>query len=231
MQHQASLFGSMSDALSVCSKAVQEGVPAELQQRAGRLFADVEQCARCPRMCGRTRVLGPQNGSLRARILFVAEAPGRLGAERSGIPLQGDQTGRNFEVLLAQTGLTRAEVFITNAVLCNPQDTSGNNAPPRQAETDQCLVHLKETIDLIAPEVVVSLGRVALESLRKIGPHDVTLQDVGRIVPWYGRALLALYHPGARARIHRPLPQQLLDMAVLSGYINRGAADGSARQI
>ena len=47
-------------------------------------------------MEGRTRALGQGNGPLDARVLFVAEAPGRLGADRTGVPLSGDQTGRNF---------------------------------------------------------------------------------------------------------------------------------------
>ena len=94
----------------------------------------VHECRRCPRMEGRTRVLGRGNGPLNASILFIAEAPGRLGAERTGIPLTGDQTGRNFEVLLKEANLHRASVFITNAVLCNPQDTQGKNTSPAPSE-------------------------------------------------------------------------------------------------
>jgi uracil-DNA glycosylase len=93
----------------------------------------VEECEVCPRMEGRARVLGSANGPERAKVLFIAEAPGRLGAERSRIPLHGDQTGRNFEALLASVKLKRREVFITNAVLCNPQDEFGRAMPRRRA--------------------------------------------------------------------------------------------------
>jgi DNA polymerase len=80
-----------------------------------RLVEAVQGCRRCPTMEGRRRVLGPANGRLDARVLFVAEAPGRLGGDRTGVPLSSDQTGRNFARLLGAAGLRRDEVFVTNA--------------------------------------------------------------------------------------------------------------------
>ena len=61
----------------------------------------VQTCRACPRMEGRTRVLSRANGLVGARVMFVAEAPGRLGADRTGVPLSGDRTGRNFDALLS----------------------------------------------------------------------------------------------------------------------------------
>src|SRR5579862_3408841 len=54
-------------------------------------------CRRCPSMDGRRRVLSTLNGPIDARVLFIAEAPGRRGGDRTGVPLTSDQTGRNFE--------------------------------------------------------------------------------------------------------------------------------------
>ena len=65
-----------------------------------QLVEQVQDCRRCPRMEGRRRVLGTANGNQHAKALFIAEAPGRLGGDRSGIPLLQDQTGRNFTALL-----------------------------------------------------------------------------------------------------------------------------------
>src|SRR5438046_3124119 len=95
-----------------------------------QLVQTVQACRLCPRMEGRTRVLGPANGPMSARILFVAEAPGRFGGDRSGVPLSGDRTGRTFTELLGAAGLRRDEIFITNAVLCNPRDHAGRNDRP-----------------------------------------------------------------------------------------------------
>ena len=94
------------------------------------LFATVANCAACPAM-GCRPVLSPANGSAGAGVLFVGEAPGRFGAGRTGVPFQGDVAGQRFERLLAEAGLRRAEVFVTNAVLCNPRTADGRNDRPR----------------------------------------------------------------------------------------------------
>ncbi|HSK67929.1 MAG TPA: uracil-DNA glycosylase family protein, partial [Candidatus Limnocylindria bacterium] len=97
--------------------------------------------------------------------MFIAEAPGRLGADRTAIPLAGDQSGRNFDRLLTAAELDRAEIFITNAVLCNPRDAAGRNAPPAAAELRNCAGFLAETLELLRPPLIVSLGTVALRAL------------------------------------------------------------------
>jgi DNA polymerase len=163
-------------------------------------------------MAGRRRVLGWENGSLTADVLFVAEAPGRHGADRTGVPLSGDRTGEHFERLLAAAGLRRDEVFVTNAVLCNPRDDAGRNRSPLPEEIGNCSGFLRATIALVDPAFVVALGAVALRALKLIAPHDARLaRDVGRPMEWHGRRLVPLYHPGARARIHRPEDQQIED--------------------
>jgi len=185
------------------------------------LVERVRECRLCPRMEGRTRVLGLGNGPLDTQLLFIAEAPGRLGAERSGIPLAGDQTGRNFEVLLKEGNIDRRSAFITNAVLCNPQNTQGNNAPPASYEIAHCSDHLRATIHLLQPRFIVTLGQVALRALQHIETHTLTLaQDTGVPTMWYNRWLIALYHPGPRARIHRPLEVQVDDFRRLGAFIS-----------
>ena len=160
---------------------------------------------------------------MEARVLFVAEAPGRLGADRTGVPLSGDQTGRNFDVFLAGAGIERRGVFITNAVLCNPRKPDGRNDRPRPAELRNCSDHLRALIDLLDPSLVVSLGRAALDALSLIEPHALLLaRDVGLAAPWYGRRIVPLYHPGARAMIRRPLAQQAADYAALAALLRSG---------
>lgn len=168
-------------------------------------------------MEGRTRALGPGNGPLDARVLFVAEAPGRLGADVTGIPLSGDQTGRNFDALLAGAGIDRARVFVTNAVLCNPRREDGRNDRPRAAELGNCSGHLRAVIDLLDPTWVVSLGRVALDALGLIELHGLVMaRDVATAAAWYGRWLVPLYHPGPRALIRRSVSQQVGDYKSLA---------------
>jgi uracil-DNA glycosylase family 4 len=192
------------------------------------LVNQVQSCRLCPRMEGRTRVFGPLNGSIDTAALFVAEAPGRLGADRWQVPLFGDQTGHAFEELLQIAGLNRQQIFITNAVLCNPRDEHGNNAPPTRQEIENCSQHLRETIVLIQPRYVITLGQVALKALHYLAPHDLTLaQHVGCSYAWYGRWLIPLYHPGSRARVHRPFAMQKEDYLRLKVLLQEHDALGN----
>ncbi|WP_409743735.1 uracil-DNA glycosylase [Ferrovibrio sp.] len=163
-------------------------------------------------MSSSQRVLGHSCGSLNARILFVGEAPGRLGADGSLIPFHGDKSGDNFEELIAQVGLSRSDLFITNSALCNPRDDKGNNAPPTKTEIENCSNFLKRQIDIVNPKVVVTLGTVALAAVRSIENHNLSLSSHVRTKHrWYGRILIPLYHPGQRAMIHRSFHNQLSD--------------------
>ena len=172
-------------------------------------------------MCHRNKVLSELNGSINSKVLFVAEAPGRLGADRTRIPLNGDKTGDNFESLLGNIGWKREAVFITNAILCNPRNEEGNNVTPKKAEIFNCSKYLEMTINLVRPEVVVSLGRVALNALDLIAPNYCNLQEnVATPVNWNGIVLFPLYHPGPRALIHRSIIKQRADFMKLAKFIN-----------
>jgi uracil-DNA glycosylase family 4 len=181
-------------------------------------------------MEGRRRVLGPANGPLGAHVLFVAEAPGRLGGDRTGVPLSSDQSGRNFTRLLESIGWRRDDVFVTNAVLCNPRDPAGRNATPTTMEVRTCARHLRALLEIVQPPFVAALGRSALAALALIAPHQVELRrDVGRPIPWAGRTLMPLYHPGPRAQLHRTFAQQCEDFERLRALVDqdhRRAADG-----
>src|SRR3989440_13082370 len=89
------------------------------------LAAEASKCIRCPAMCERTAVLSDLNGSVDARVMFIGEAPGRKGADRTRIPFSGDQSGNNFERFLASINLQRSAIFITSAALCNPRTATG----------------------------------------------------------------------------------------------------------
>jgi len=197
------------------------------QSRFMELAEAVYSCRLCPRMESRTRVLGPQNGSLESPVLFIAEAPGRLGADRYEIPLWGDQTGNNFARLLAETGWRREWVFITNAVLCNPRDDTGLNSSPTAEEIQNCSCFLKETIEIIKPRLLVPLGQTALRALHFIHPHTVILRkDVGQLIPWKDYSLVPLYHPSPRAMVHRSEREQREDYRRLGDLLGQPTAYG-----
>lgn len=185
------------------------------------LLSSVKNCDICNRMCARKKVLSLNNGNLNSKVIFIAEAPGRLGAECTGIPLYGDKTGENFEILLGNIGWKREDVFITNSVLCNPQDENGNNSTPTQEEIENCSYFLKMTLELINPDIIVTLGAKALDALKCIKKHDFVLRDcVAKKLAWNNRYIFPLYHMGPRATIHRGIIKQRRDFIVLSHIID-----------
>jgi uracil-DNA glycosylase family 4 len=186
------------------------------------LIREAKHCLICERMNGSQRVIGHASGRINAPIMFIGEAPGRLGADASAIPFHGDKAGDNFESLLEQVGLSRYDCFITNAILCNPKDEKGNNATPSRAELSNCTPFLKRQLDLVDPKIVVTLGAQALAATNLIESHDLQLAtSVRKKWNWYDRALVPLYHPGQRAMLHRSFLNQLADYRFVAETYHR----------
>jgi len=184
------------------------------------------ECALCPRMERNTAVLGPLNGRLEARLLVIGEAPGRFGSAVTRIPFHGDRSGENFERLLPHAGLRREDLFIANAVQCNPKDGKGRNDRPTPQEMRNCSGYLRELLDIVRPPYVVTLGQKALDALHLIEPHKIALKDsVAIATPWRGCKVVPLYHPSGRAMAKRPFRQQAKDYTRL-GRILQADPDG-----
>lgn len=169
-------------------------------------------------MSERSAVLSELNGRITARVMFIGEAPGRKGADRTRVPFSGDQSGVNLERFLSSIQLRRDQIFITSAALCNPRTESGANRKPTQKELSNCSGFLRRTIDLVDPRVVVTLGSVALEALKRIHYHELSLKEhAARIHSWNGRVLVPIYHPSPQVLAsHRREQQQLCDYQVVA---------------
>lgn len=189
------------------------------------LAAEAAACRRCEAMCGRTAVLSERNGSVAARVMFIGEAPGRQGGDRTRVPFSGDQSGRNFSRYIASINLSRDRIFITNSVLCNPRKESGANRKPSVGESANCAAFLRRQLELIQPQVVVTLGAVALAALGRIEYHQFSLKDsAGRVCKWHGRLLVPLYHPSPQVLAsHRREDAQLRDYAAVARAIRQSA--------
>jgi uracil-DNA glycosylase family 4 len=183
-----------------------------------QLVSEAAHCTRCPAMCGRSAVLSEGNGSPDKRVMFIGEAPGRKGADRTRIPFSGDQSGVNFDRFLQSIGLGREEIFITSAALCNPRTESGANRRPTQKEIANCSEFLRRTIEIIDPSVIVTLGSVALEALKRIHYHEFNLKEsAAKIHTWGNRVLVPIYHPSPQVLAsHRREAQQLQDYRVVA---------------
>jgi uracil-DNA glycosylase family 4 len=167
------------------------------------VVAEVQACTACERVI-HSHVLGAGNGDPGARVMFVGEAPGRLGAGRTGVPFYGDESGRRFDAFLDIAGLSRADVFVTNAILCNPFGLKQRNRRPLTSEIRRCLPFLVAQVQAVDPDVVVALGDVALFALGLVDAHGARLREhCGLELPWSGRTLVPLYHPGRQSTLHR----------------------------
>jgi uracil-DNA glycosylase family 4 len=218
-KHSAKQFGQ-GQALPLRSSVIKRK-----QAHFNRLVAEAAVCTRCPSMCDRTAVLSERNGRISARVMFIGEAPGRKGADRTHVPFSGDQSGQNFDRFLASIGLSRDNIFITSAALCNPRAESGANRKPTSPELTSCSYFLRETLELVDPQVVVTLGSVALSALKAIQPHNFSLKEsAAAIHHWNGRVLVPIYHPSPQVLAsHRREVEQLQDYKVVARAIKKTA--------
>ena len=126
-------------------------------------------CEMCPLRYS-TKVF--PDGPVPARIAFVGEGPGRQ-EEEQGKGFVGP-TGQILWRLCERHGLTREQVWVSNAALCRPKDirlSTGAVIPmPRvkQLSADACRSRLLEEMLRIQPVVVVAIGGLALQSVTRL---------------------------------------------------------------
>jgi len=202
------------------------------QKEFQKLAEKARNCRICEAMCDKTAVLSELNGNLFPKVLFIAEAPGRQGADRTRKPFSGDKSGATFQKLLDSINLTREEIFITNTVLCSPRSETGANRKPSKKEIKNCSDFLKKTLNLINPKIIVTLGSVALEALKTIEYHQFTLKNnAAEIFDWNGRVLVPLYHPSPQViASHRREHEQLADFQSLAKAIEFSAEQGKGKK-
>jgi uracil-DNA glycosylase family 4 len=191
-------------------------------QQFAALCAEAQSCRVCPDLADKTAVLSNLNGTLKPKVLFIGEAPGRAGADRTRRPFYGDKSGENFQKLLDSVCLRREEIFITSAVMCSPRSATDANRKPTRLEIKNCSAYLKRVLEVINPLLIATLGSVALEALKLIQYHKFTLQEhAGTMQKWNDRALVPLYHPSPQViASQRGLHLQLGHFQILGKIIN-----------
>jgi uracil-DNA glycosylase family 4 len=129
-----------------------------------------QHCVRCPALVASRRRIVHGYGDVMSGIVFIGEAPGRHGADQTGIPFWGDRSGRILRRILVRLGLASDETataslrcFITNTVRCCPP----GNRTPTAAEVQSCREWLDTELDAIKPRLLVPVGRIALQEVGK----------------------------------------------------------------
>lgn len=165
-------------------------------QEVARLARD---CTACPlHRLGTQTVFG--EGPTAARVVFVGEQPGDQ-EDLAGRPFVGP-AGRLFDAALAEAGLAREEVYVTNAVKHFKWKPAGKrrlHQKPTAREAAACRPWLEAELALLRPELVVALGATAAQTL--MGAAFRVTRDRGRkfAVP-FARAFAATVHPSSILR-------------------------------
>ena len=150
----------------------------------------VATCTLCTLGSKRTMAV-PGNGSRTADVMFIGEGPG-YNEDQQGLPFVG-RAGNLLNDMLATIGLRREDVFVTNMIKCR----APNNRDPLPIEIKSCGPYLDRQIELIAPRVIVTLGRY---STAKFFPDEPIGKLRGTPARWRGITVYPMYHPAAALR-------------------------------
>ncbi len=136
------------------------------------------------------------DGDPDAALMFIGEAPG-ADEDASGTPFVG-RAGQKLNEMIIAMGLQRDEVYITNVLKVRPP----NNRTPTPDETHADGVFLEAQINIIAPRIIVTLGKPASNFL--LGSNDSMGSMRGRWHDWHGVPLMPTYHPAYLLRSYTP---------------------------
>jgi DNA polymerase len=169
-------------------------------ERGLKLLAELAaDCTRCTLFAPARRHVVFGEGPPTARLVLLGEAPGE-DEDASGRPFVGP-TGRALDRLLAEVGLPRSSVYVTNTVMCRPPDPvpPAANRKPRAGEVEACAPYLELQLAVVRPTVLVAFGEVA--TCRVLGPIE-KLGDVrGRDHPVGDLRIIPTWHPRAWNRV------------------------------
>ncbi|HEY1301506.1 MAG TPA: UdgX family uracil-DNA binding protein [Stellaceae bacterium] len=139
-------------------------------------------------------------GPAQARIMLVGEQPGDA-EDRAGRPFVGP-AGKLLDRCLAEAGIDRARVWVTNIVKhfkWVPRGTRRIHSKPGSVEIAACFPWLEAEIAAVKPVVLVALGATAAQAL--FGKNCRVTRDRGRpLSSPLARFAFATVHPSALLR-------------------------------
>ena len=185
---------------------------------------DLQRCRRCTLWARATQAVAGE-GDDRARLVLVGEQPGQE-EDLAGRPFVGP-AGRLLDHALAQAGIARERVFLTNAVKhfkWEPRGTRRMHKTPAQREIEACEYWLQQELARVRPSVVLALGATAGRALLG-GPVTISMLR-GRPIERDDYAVVVTYHPSAVLRVPEKSRQQELFAALVEDL--QLAADLSA---
>ena len=180
------------------------------EETISQIANEVSACTKCTLHESRKRSV-PGDGPANAEIMFIGEGPG-FHENEQGHPFVG-ASGKFLDQLLAQAGVTRADVFIANVVKCRPP----GNRDPLPDELAACDLYLETQIKAINPSIIVTLGRFSMNKFFpgvKISMVHGQMQKIGE------RFVIPMFHPAAALHQAALKPSILGDFAKLPDQLN-----------
>ena len=156
-----------------------------------QLEQECKNCKNC-KLCENRKNVVIGEGNKKAKIMFIGEGPG-ADEDEQGIPFVG-KAGQLMNNALKGVGINREEVYIANIVKCRPPA----NRDPEQNEIKECIKYLENQIELIKPEKIILLGRIALKTI--LGEQYSITQARGTVIEQEGIKYYPTFHPAALLR-------------------------------
>jgi len=151
------------------------------------LREEIGDCKRCKLSKGRTHIVFGE-GNPGARLMFIGEAPGRE-EDLQARPFVGG-AGMLLSRLIEKMGLKRNDVYIANIVKCRPP----SNRDPEMDEIEQCRGFIEKQIEIIHPEIIMTLGRISAQTLMGNMKLKITATR-GNFFDYNGIPLMPTFHP------------------------------------
>lgn len=152
------------------------------------LYREIARCRECEELARTRNKVVPGEGPENSQIVFIGEAPG-FHEDQQGRPFVG-QAGQFLEQLLGSIGLKRDDVYICNVIKCRPP----GNRDPLPMEIKSCQKWLDRQLELLAPKMIVTLGRY---SLTRYFPGETISKVHGKARKENNVIYFAMYHPAA----------------------------------
>lgn len=156
--------------------------------RLKTIYLESKDCQKCSLANTRSNVVFGA-GNADTDLMFIGEAPGAK-EDMIGRPFQG-RSGELLTELLADNGLTRDDVFITNVLMCRPPQ----NRDPLPPEIEACKPYLLEKLKLVKPAVICTLGKFATQLVLESKASISSLR--GQVHRMSAYAVVPTFHPAA----------------------------------
>jgi len=156
-----------------------------------KLNQEIKECKKCVLSSSRKNPVCGE-GNLHAKLMFVGEAPG-VDEDLQGRPFVGE-AGKLLTRLIEKMGFKREDVYITNVVKCHPP----GNRDPLENEISTCFDYLKREIEIVCPQVIMSLGKVATYALKGMNGKLKDLhisKERGKVFFYNSIPVIPTFHP------------------------------------